>query len=544
MARARGASRGDERAAPREEGAERTPPDLSNLSRDAFGEGNAETDVDFEDVFIATSDYRLAASTSRTLVLGQRGTGKSAIFLHMRDQPTSTSGLEVLTVPLAADSESWGELERVAKASNNDTTALTRQWKLTLLLLTFNKLVESKGGGAKRKRLVKQLDAEVNKVLDRTELNLTSKGMLADVFEAAARMLRQLPFTFKVQAPFVPVSLETKDTQAPDQTSTRQGERAQIILVDGMLGVVASLLDAPLSVQLLADQLDDQWQGNRQRKALLAALIEAVMDIREFLRARKLDRSMRCVIFLRSDIYQVLRDDGLLPDASKYALSELHLSWDREGLTRMIDRRIEQARVPGITKLDDIFGRRRLEGVRLVEYFFSRLVPRPRDMIQFIVYCIDKAHARGEQVVSPESLLAAEGLYSSWRKGVILEEASYGTLAAPEAVLEALVSWPRVLAPQELTRRLSVAIKDFGISESKPTIKNSLLALGVLGVQREGREPQFIWDVPPGESPDVGLSGTDAQGSYVFHPSLWRRLDLHAPPQQTESGTPTANTEE
>jgi hypothetical protein len=210
----------------------------------------------------------------------------------------------------------------------------------------------------------------------------------------------------------------------------------------------------------------------------------------------------------------------------------------------MIDRRIEQARVPGITKLDDIFGRRRLEGVRLVEYFFSRLVPRPRDMIQFIVNCIDKAHARGEQVVSPESLLAAEGLYSSWRRGVIIEEARYGTLAAPENVLEALVSWPRVLTPQELTRRLTVAIKDFGIGESKPTIKNSLLALGVLGVQREGREPQFIWDVPPGESPDVGLSGADAQGSYVFHPSLWRRLDLHAPPEQTVSGTPTANTEE
>jgi hypothetical protein len=177
----------------------------------ALGEGNAEHERNFASTFIPTADYKAVASMSRSLVLGGRGTGKSAIFRSLVDRPGSLDAAsQVLTVALAADRTSWPALEQAARASNNDPLILSRQWELALLLLSFNILVENTRD-VKRRRLIRDLDDEVEKVLEKTELNLRSEGMLSDVFEAAATILRKLPFTFKVQAPFVPISLELKD---------------------------------------------------------------------------------------------------------------------------------------------------------------------------------------------------------------------------------------------------------------------------------------------------------------------------------------------
>jgi hypothetical protein len=142
----------------------------------ALGHGNAEHDRNFDDVFLPTPDYRAAAGLSRTLILGGRGTGKSAIFRRMLDRPEAVTGVNVLTVPLAADRTSWPALELAAKAENNDLIILSRQWELTLLLLAFNKLVDDRRD-VRRKRLIRDLDVEVGKVLAGTELNMSSEGI-------------------------------------------------------------------------------------------------------------------------------------------------------------------------------------------------------------------------------------------------------------------------------------------------------------------------------------------------------------------------------
>jgi hypothetical protein len=154
--------------------------------------------------------------------------------------------------------------------------------------------------------------------------------------------------------------------------------------------------------------------------------------------------------------------------------------------------------------------------------------------------CIDEAQARGEHTVSPDSLRSAEARYGDWRRDVVLEEANHSTVTSPEDILDALTSWPRRLTPQELTSRLGAAKTEYGISETKPTIVKALVAWGVLGIERRGRDPQFIWDVRPGEALELGHSAKDAEAYYVFHRSLWSRLDLQAPPRPPKSAGRTA----
>ena len=490
-----------------------------------LGEGNAEHERHFAETFVRTRDFEVVERMSRSLVLGARGAGKSAIFRQLSDAG-SAGGSDLVTVSLSADRTSWPALEQAVKASNNNAVVLSRQWELTLLLLSFNALVDA-NGNVKRKRLVRDLDAEVDKVLDKTQLNLRSEGMLSDVFDAAATILRKIPFTFKVEAPFVPVSIQLKDEPAKPE---REQEKLQIVLIEGMYGVLESLLEQGARVQILADQLDDAWTGKPEQIASLNALITAVMRIKSILIQRGIESAIGFSIFLRSDIYEVLKRNGL-DDATKYRRSELHLKWDRVSLSRLVDRRIEVAGTAGFARVDDLFGEDRIERRPLVDHFFSRVAPRPRDVIQFLGFCLDEADLRGDDKIGSEALLRGEANYSAWRRDVILEEARYaGSVRSPESLLSAMSSGARSYTVRELMRRLDAAKREYGIAETKPALIDALFEWGVLGVERIRGSAVFTWDVHELQrpKPKQGQEGEDEE-TWVFHPSVWLALDLRAP---------------
>ncbi len=307
-----------------------------------------------------------------------------------------------------------------------------------------------------------------------------------------------------------------------------------------MYGVVNSLLDESFMVHILVDQLDDFWKGTDQQIASLCALINAVMRMKSVLLQRRMDRSLRFSVFLRSDIYEVLKRNGL-DDASKYRRHELHLKWDRAALCRMIERRLEVAEVDDVRTMDDLFADGRLERRSLIDYFFWRVVPRPRDAIQFLAFSLERAYEFDQDQVTSEALADAEATYSGWRRDVILEETRYGGLRAPDAVLDSMSSGPRTFTSREMNRRLDAAKKDYGLTETKPQIIAAMADWGVLGVQRPNGENLFIWDVPEGKRPTVDKDD-DAQEIYVVHPSLWSSLDLRASRKQKARSQRSAET--
>ena len=497
----------------------------------ALGEGNAEHDRNFGDVFIETRDYEAVARMTRSLIFGGRGAGKSAIFRHLADKSRSSASADepVVTVALSADRTSWPAFEQAVKSSNNNALVLSRQWELALLILSFNALVEG-ARDAKRKRLIRDLDSEVEKVLERTQMNLRSEGMLTDVFEAAATILRKLPFTFKVEAPFVPISIQLKDEADKSDAQGRDRDRLEIILIEGMYGVLSTLLAGGSRIQILADQLDDSWTGKNEQIASLCALITAVMRMKGILIQREMDSGIMFSVFLRSDIYEVLKRNGL-DDATKYRRHGLHLRWNRASLTRMVDKRIEVAGVSGVSVINDLFKAEKVDRLPLIEYFFSRVAPRPRDVIQFLAFCLDEADLCGDETTSAESLLNAEANYSAWRRDVILEEARYGTsVKSPESLLGGMSSGARSYTVRDLNRRLDTVKKDYGIPETKPVLIDALFEWGVLGVDRGKSGPLYVWDLNDLQRPKPKqIDDEGDQEMWVIHPSLWTALDLRPP---------------
>jgi hypothetical protein len=509
----------------------------------ALGKGNAEQDKNFADVFIATRDYEAVARGLRSLILGGRGAGKSAIFRHLADsggRPITPGDDAGLTVALAADRTSWPRFQAEVTSSRNDPVVLGRQWELTFLILAFNALVDA--SRRPRRRLIKDVADAVDSVMERTSSDLAYEGALTRVFKASAEILQKLPFTFKVQAPFVPVSVELKDDGAGSRSSQDERERPQIFLIEGMYGVLKTLLSEGQRVRILADQLDEAWTGAIEQKSSLCALITAVMRINGLLIQNDMDGAIAFSIFLRSDIYEVLKVSGL-DDASKYRRDELHLKWDRAALTRMINRRIEVARTPGISTIEEVFEDTRLDRRRLIDYFFDRVVPKPRDVIQFLGFCVDESELRGEDRVSSEALSVADSAYSAWRRDVILEETRYrGLVKSPGSLLNAMAAGPRSYSERELNQRLANSKREYDLSESKPVLLGALFDMGIIGVERSGGPAQYVWDVidrsqlrPSSDASD------DRADSYVVHPSLWTALDLRAATRSRRSPETVTN---
>src|SRR5215813_6625973 len=106
-----------------------------------LGDGNAENERNFSRTFLRTQDYESVEANLRTLVLGGRGAGKSAICRMLGDSASKSDGepgaSNVWSVSLSFDDVTRVKLERQAASLRNDVSAISRQWELALLLQCF-----------------------------------------------------------------------------------------------------------------------------------------------------------------------------------------------------------------------------------------------------------------------------------------------------------------------------------------------------------------------------------------------------------------------
>lgn len=119
----------------------------------------------------------------------------------------------------------------------------------------------------------------------------------------------------------------------------------------------------------------------------------------------------RCLVFLRSDIYEyVVRDT---PDRDKDPA--IRLEWEDEALFEDIIR----LRVATSTEIVDGFNeiwRRicepRLDGEETFSYLLERTLARPREVLRFLSRCIEVAVNHGHKRIEAGDILHAEKLFS------------------------------------------------------------------------------------------------------------------------------------
>ncbi len=344
-----------------------------DLAKMNFGAPAAERDIamGLTDYFVESDAYKRLANRSKTIVLGNRGTGKSAIFKILADRARK-SGSHVLE--LNPDHYSYEMLCSVLRSESEGSWAkhgaFTSSWKYLILVLVMQELSRT---GPKLKT------GSAAKVYSFLRDNL--KGQQENPIAVLISYLKRIE-GFKIGSA---------------EASLRTSELAKLYRlqeIEPLLPCIKDLLDKrPLVV--LVDELDKGWDNSEDAKAFVSGLFQAAIWLNE------LSPRLTVYISLRQELYDSI--PALYDDTQKYRDLIETIKWNEASLLAVASMRIstpyrELREAPNDEAWGAIFADTlRYRKAKSFNYLIDRTLYRPRELIQF---CSDAvAEARGENLV-------------------------------------------------------------------------------------------------------------------------------------------------
>lgn len=199
-------------------------------------------------------------------------------------------------------------------------------------------------------------------------------------------------------------------------------QRGQSIVNDVQMKEVMGLLDMlddfieyhKVKYYIVVDRLDEKWVGNDIRYKLIKSLIETLRDLNRL-------QNIKPLATLRYDligrVFDISKDSGFQEE--KYSSLFLNIRWNRAQLIKLIDERINyqfKHRYSKRTRLSykDILPNEVL-GTSTIDYIIDRTLMRPRDVIEFVNFCIECAIEENDGVIRESTIIEAEERYSRSR---------------------------------------------------------------------------------------------------------------------------------
>jgi hypothetical protein len=247
-------------------------PDLSTL---AFGAPAAERDINvgLVDYFFESEAYQRLAARQKTVVLGNRGTGKSAIFKVFGDRARRAG---TLVLELRPEDYSYELLNSVLRAEKEGAWAkhgaFSSAWKYLILVLVMKEITTQgpkfkRGSAAKIYEYLRDNHQGVHDTPISTLVSYLKRieGVKVGQYEAALKT-RELTKLYKLEElePLVPCLKE--------------------IVRDRHVAV-------------LVDELDKGWDGSEDAKAFVSGLFQAAVSLNE------ISDNLTVYISLRQELY-------------------------------------------------------------------------------------------------------------------------------------------------------------------------------------------------------------------------------------------------
>lgn len=382
---------------------------MLRLDLDALdlGAPAAERDIQrgLEYYFVESPAFRRVSERSKTIVLGNRGSGKSAIFQmiaarsrrqknsHVIELAPEDYSYELLRKSMLSETEgSWAKLGAYAVA-----------WKYLIYILVM-KSISKDADRVDKKRALGRISRYIR---DNHEFGQHSK------LSALISYLKRLE--------------GIKIGQYEAGLKTRELEKLyKLEEIHQLLPDLKEVL-AGKTVIVLVDELDRGWDASEDAQAFVAGLFQACVSI------NALSRNMTVYMSLRQELYDNI--PALYEDAQKYRDLIEVISWDEKGLQQLIARRVEhslQARDGKTARLElddgELWGLLFQETLgyrqsKSFNYMVDRTLYRPRELIQFSAQAIDAARDLGAEAPLDYAVLTeAEIKYSEERTKDIAAE--------------------------------------------------------------------------------------------------------------------------
>lgn len=360
-----------------------------------FGRLDAESDRDLADYFVDTGVLDRIAAGQRYLIIGRKGSGKTALFAHTDERKF---GCPIQRLDFG--DYSWDAHRKLREEGVFGEAAFQGSWRFTLLMIIVDHLAEH--GDTKTKKAASTI---------RTKLYGRERPTWKEMLFDKLRRLRRLDLP-EIEGMGGLGGIEFDDSSSDAVLATGFSRWSQ-----GLLPFVAEHFPA-CPVSLFLDRLDDAWDASDDSKAVLVGALKAAREINLAL-AQK-GKAPAVILFFRTDIFDLL----LFNDKMKMAQDIEYLDWDEDSLCEILEARIASSL--GITKTKAwsaaFSGSSMRQRATIRSYITRRTMYRPRDMIRFALCCQEKAISANHQVVETGDVYDGETRYSQEMFDELIDE--------------------------------------------------------------------------------------------------------------------------
>lgn len=358
---------------------------LPSASKDglSFGDEAAERDPLLSQLFQSPAGFNAIAEGEKTIVVGDRGSGKSAICRRLAE---FGSGIpRTHTVPIC---DPWAHLERVLPASAGPHSAdqLRGAWLLAIAAHVADALVVRSA-----------LTPEHRKQADvlRQLFGLTSTDRRA--VHRAFRLLLKVIFGTKLEVSVGPIKIDLSLPEGILSSAHR------VDLEDFLNACNAVLKAASAKVLVLIDQTDEIFKYERARQQ---AVFQGL-----FLAESHLSRlsHIRAILFVRSDLFETYD----LQEKNKLVSRTVRLRWELGELLKLMASRVLAN--PQFTSLRQLLGfeQHTLRDAQ-VPYALNLVLPRTVEGQERLQWLIDSLK-NGNGQISPRQVVLLLNLAATYQ---------------------------------------------------------------------------------------------------------------------------------
>ena len=469
------------------------------LERLDLGDVAAENEIrQLRSYFVRTGQFNEAKRGHARLVIGRKGSGKTAIFYALRDSFSRSKSHLILDLkPEGHQFTKFREVILDLLSPGIQEHTLTAFWTYILLCEIAQKVSDVDYSWAHR-------GARRSAAYDNLVGEYRAHGP-ADEGDFSERLLHQVN--------------RLAQRFSKNVRSLSAGELTQTLFrndVRSMSAAVGRYLVYKNSVWVLVDNLDKGWPVRGASEIdimIIRTLLEATRKLQRQLEERDVD--FHSLVFLRNDIYEHLVRET--PDKGKE--TTITLDWpDPEVFKEMVRQRMESSiKLSGTfdniwpAVFDNYIGTQ-----DSFTFVISRTLMRPRDLLSFLRKAVEVSINRGHERVRQDDLRAAEEEYSE----DMFLALSFELSDINQDYSDILFQFLRC-SIQLTEQQLYQILKQTELSSYEfRNVVDLLLWFGFLGVQTSSHEePQFAYEIRY-NVPKLVAPIKAGFGSYVIHPAF------------------------
>lgn len=486
-------------------------PERSFLKKLNLGATSAENEMrDLNSYYLETDQYLKALRGEAHLVVGRKGSGKSAIFLQVRDLERDRNRSKNIVLDLKPDGYKLIKFkERMLSFLEEGTYlhTITAFWEYVLLLEICYKILEKD----KKRHLNDHhlYDGYRNLAQLYSVEEYESEG---DFSERMSNLMEKIYSEYQ--------SLHSGENKVR-LTSPEVTELIYKHDVKKLRAELMEYMEKKGTLWLLFDNIDNGWPTSGLEHSdllIIRALIDATRKIERVFGNQELD--VKTAVFLRNDVYELLVKETA--DRGKEA--SVLLDWTDPDLLRQLVRlRILANGLDENTDFQSAWLKiivSHYRGEETSQYFIERSLMRPRFLLNLINHCKSFAINLNHELIFESDIEKGLAAYSS----DLLRDIGYelrDVAAETENILYSFIGANSELSEIEVFKLIGKSIEN---KEMISKIFNLLLWYGFIGLKVNSDDPKYIYDFSYNKALMDGIKNQSESCSIVINQAFWPAL--------------------